>query len=87
MPCVQPVSRTKHPRKCEACGVGRRTAAACALSAHGMCTMSVRGAAQSSRQVLRASKQRAEAHQSSKAPVDAKGWDKAHLVANAKCRN
>eukprot|EP00955_Chlamydomonas_euryale_P108615 365861-Chlamydomonas_euryale.AAC.43 len=47
--------------------------------------MSGRGVAQSSRlrQVLGASKQDAEAHQSSKAPVDAEGWDKAHLVAKA----
>eukprot|EP00955_Chlamydomonas_euryale_P040433 351692-Chlamydomonas_euryale.AAC.1 len=76
-------------RKGEACGVGRRTVAACSLGAHGMCTLSDRGAAQSSRlkQMPGASKQRAVAHQSNKAPVDAEGWDKAHLVAKAKCGN
>eukprot|EP00955_Chlamydomonas_euryale_P101398 365342-Chlamydomonas_euryale.AAC.1 len=42
--------------------------------------MSGRCAAQSSRlkRVLGASKQRAEAHQSNKAPVDAEGWDSSH---------
>eukprot|EP00955_Chlamydomonas_euryale_P031386 329729-Chlamydomonas_euryale.AAC.1 len=69
-PRVQPASRTKHPRKGKACGVGRRKLAARSLGAHGMCTMSGRGACQSSwlRQVMGASRQRAEAHQSSTAP-------------------
>eukprot|EP00955_Chlamydomonas_euryale_P053718 355590-Chlamydomonas_euryale.AAC.1 len=89
MPRVQPASITKHTRKGEACGVGRRTVGASSLGAHGMCTMSGRDAAQLSwlRQVLGASKQHAEAHQSTKAPLDAEGWDKAHLVAKAKCGN
>eukprot|EP00955_Chlamydomonas_euryale_P011801 126769-Chlamydomonas_euryale.AAC.1 len=70
MPRVQPASRTKHPRKGEARGVGLRTVATRSLGAHGMCTMSGKGAAQSSRirKFLGASKQHAEDHQSSKAP-------------------
>eukprot|EP00955_Chlamydomonas_euryale_P080087 363377-Chlamydomonas_euryale.AAC.8 len=77
MPWVQPASRTKIQGKGEACGVRRRKVAARSLGAHSMCTTSGRGVAQSIRlgQVLEASKQRAKAHQSSKAPVGGEGWD------------
>eukprot|EP00955_Chlamydomonas_euryale_P028725 303105-Chlamydomonas_euryale.AAC.1 len=67
MPRVQPATEPNIQGMGEACGVGQRTVAARSLGAHGMYTMSDRGAAQSSRvrQVRGASKQHAEAHQSS----------------------